>query len=52
MKVREKFLNIMVMYYLNLINKDGALLFWEKAKKTGQGSKKLIQKISENRFIE
>lgn len=35
-----------------LNKKDGALLFWKKAKETGEYSKKLIQKISENRFIE
>ena len=35
-----------------LNKKDGALLFWKKARETGEYSKKLIQKISENRFIE
>lgn len=35
-----------------LNKKDGALLFWKKAKENGGNSKKLIQKISENRFIE
>ena len=35
-----------------LNKKDGALLFWKKAKETGVNSKKLIKKISENRFIE
>jgi hypothetical protein len=39
-----------VLYHLD--NKDGALLFWNKSKKTGDYSTKLIQKISENKFIE
>jgi tetratricopeptide (TPR) repeat protein len=39
-----------VLYHLD--NKDGALLFWNKSKKTGDYSMKLIQKISENKFIE
>jgi tetratricopeptide (TPR) repeat protein len=34
-----------------LENKDGALLFWEKAEKTGQHSNQLIQKINANKFI-
>ena len=38
------------LYKLN--KKDEALLFWKKAKEAGEGSEKLIQKISENRFIE
>ena len=39
-----------VLFKLN--KKDGALLFWGKSKETGNHSKKLIQKISENKFIE
>ena len=39
-----------VLFKLN--KKDGALLFWKKAKEAGEYSKKLIQKISENNFIE
>ena len=39
-----------VFYHLD--NKDGALLFWNKSKKTGDYSMKLIQIISENKFIE
>ena len=38
------------LYKIN--KKDGALIFWGKAKETGKYSKKLIQKISENKFIE
>ena len=39
-----------VLYKLE--NKDGALLFWKKAEKTGEFSNQLIQKINENKFIE
>ena len=39
-----------VLYKLE--NKDGALLFWKKAEKTGEFSNFLIQKINENKFIE
>lgn len=39
-----------VLYKLE--NKDGALLFWKKAEKTGEFSNLLIQKINENKFIE
>ena len=42
----------MQTYIFKLNKKDGALLFWKKAKENGGNSKKLIQKISENRFIE
>ena len=39
-----------VLYKLKKI--DEANVFWNKSKKTGNYSKKLIQKISENKFIE
>ena len=39
-----------VLYKLKKI--DEANIFWEKSKKAGNYSKKLIQKISENKFIE
>ena len=39
-----------VLYKLKKI--DEANVFWSKSKKTGNYSKKLIQKISENKFIE
>ena len=39
-----------VLYKLKKIDK--ANVFWNKSKKTGNYSKKLIQKISENKFIE
>jgi tetratricopeptide (TPR) repeat protein len=35
-----------------LDNKKKAVTFWKKAKASGEGSKKLIQKINENKFIE
>ena len=35
-----------------LDNKKKAITFWKKAKATGEHSKKLIQKINENKFIE